>query len=341
MKLSVQPENLLDFIALQSRSELQPFLLTILGMGVSHSVIAAIRLGVFDALQAKPQTASELAQATHCTVTGMQVLLESLDGFGFIVRRNQTYYLKKATERHLTKSGGFVPDFLRLAGDINHQMILLEEDVKTGQVPNFHFNPQSDTCTLNYYAMLKSSGQQQAPQVFKWAKLQTPKYLLDVAGGPGEYSIAFCQQYPNSQADILDLPTVAEIGLPKIQSLGLNDRIRYISGNLLEQDWGSGYDLILLSNILHCLTEDQCQIAIARAFQALDHGGKILINDVFHPGNRGQLTAPVSLFSLIYYVTCGGRSWPQITILDWLQKAGFKNLRTSKKRLGVLVLGER
>lgn len=39
MKLTVKPENILEAIALQTRKELSPFLLAMLGMGVSQSVV--------------------------------------------------------------------------------------------------------------------------------------------------------------------------------------------------------------------------------------------------------------------------------------------------------------
>ena len=82
MRLTVQPENPLEAIALQTRKELQPFLLVMLGMGGSHAVIAGVRLGVIDAFQAKPQTTAQLANALQRSLSG------SLDGFGFVIRKN-------------------------------------------------------------------------------------------------------------------------------------------------------------------------------------------------------------------------------------------------------------
>jgi ubiquinone/menaquinone biosynthesis C-methylase UbiE len=338
MRLTVKPENPLEAIALQTRKELHPFLLTMLGMGVSQAVVTAVRLEVFDALQEKSQTATDLAKAKGYDLHGMQVLLESLEGFGFVQRRGDRYQLTQASACCLTRSGGLTQDFLRLGGDINRQMALLEEDIRTGTVPNFHFNPQSPTCAVNYYTMLQSSGKQRSPEVLKWAKLDPPpQRLLDVAGGPAEYSIAFCQQYPDLQVDILDLPSAVPAGQSRIEQAGLGDRIRYIQGDLLETDWGMNYDVVFLSNILHCLTAQQCQVTLKKAFQALRSGGKLIINDLFHPGDRGKITSPIGLFSLIYYVTCGGRIWTQPTVLEWLDRAGFTNLRTSRQRLALLV----
>jgi ubiquinone/menaquinone biosynthesis C-methylase UbiE len=342
MRLTVKPENPLEAIALQTRKELQPFLLAMLGMGVSQTVVAAVRLGIFDALHQQPQTAADLATAMNYDQHGMQVLLESLDGFGFVQRQGGQYQLTSTSAQHLTKAGGFVQDFLRLGGDISCQMVLLEDDIRTGQVPNFHFDPQSATCATNYYTMLQSSGEQRSPEVIKWAKLNpAPKRLLDVAGGPAEYSLAFCRSYPDLKADILDLPSAAEVGWPKIIQAGLSDRIRYIEGNFFETAWGTDYDVVFLSNILHCLQAEQSQVVLQKSFQALRPGGIILINDLYHPGDRGKLSAPISLFSLIYYVTCGGRTWPQPTVLEWLTQSGFTNLRSAQQGLAIVVSGQK
>jgi hypothetical protein len=86
---------------------------------------------------------------------------------------------------------------------------------------------------------------------------------------------------------------------------------------------------------------EHCEVALKKAFQALRTGGKVIIQDLFHPGTQGKLTSSISLFSLIYYVTCGGRTWPQPTVLDWLGLAGFTKVRASKQRLSLLVSGEK
>ena len=78
-------------------------------------------------------------------------------------------------------------------------------------------------------------------------------------------------------------------------------------------------------------------MTLSKAFQSPRSGGSAIVNDVFHPGERGKLSSPISLFSLIYYVTCGGRIWPLPTILEWLTQIGFANLRSSQQRLGILV----
>jgi hypothetical protein len=178
--------------------------------------------------------------------------------------------------------------------------------------------------------------------VVKWAKFsRQPQRLLDVAGGPAQYSIAFCQKYPNLKADILDLPNVADYGREIVEKAELGERIHYIIGNLLEVDWGNNYDVILLFNILHTLSAQQCEVTIQKAFGALQSGGTILIEEPFHPGDQSKVAAFEGFISLVYFVMTGARTWPQPNLEQWINQAGFTKIRTSKKQLILLLSAQK
>ncbi len=61
----------------------------------------------------------------NCDAGGMQVLLENLDGLGFVNRQGDRYKLTQDSAKYLTKSGGFIQDFMRLGGDFSRQIVLL------------------------------------------------------------------------------------------------------------------------------------------------------------------------------------------------------------------------
>ncbi|UFP94758.1 methyltransferase [Gloeobacter morelensis] len=343
MRLEVKPEGVLESAAFLSGKLPKPMVLAMLGIGVSQALIAAVRLNVFAQLRPGPQSVGELAQTIGGDRHGLQVLLEALHGFGFLKRQGERYRLTGEAQRWLTDEGDtFALAMIRLCGDINQQLDLLEADIRTGRVPNFHFDPQSPTCLSNYQDMLKGSGHRSAPRLIEWAKLDPPPdRLLDVAGGPAQYSIAFCKQFVRLRADILDLPYAARAGEKQVAEAGLSERIRYIEGNLLETDWPVGYDVALLSHILHCLSEAQCELTLRKSFAALISGGRILVQDVYHPGAAGSPGAGDGLMSLVYYATCGGRSWPESTIRSWLKRAGFIRVRSVRKVQALLVSGEK
>jgi predicted transcriptional regulator/ubiquinone/menaquinone biosynthesis C-methylase UbiE len=341
MKLAIAAENPLESVALSAGLIPRPAILPVLSMGISSVLITAMRLNIFDQLQKSPMTVAELATVTNCDRFGIQVLLESLEGFGFVERDRDGYRLTKESARYLTESGDkarrdFAYFFLR---DVSRNLEQLEHKVQTGERSNFHFSPPSTDCWSNYLTFLEGNGQQAAPKIAKWAKFdRKPSRLLDVAGGLAQYSIAFCQKYPDLKADILELPETVQYGTAVVEQAGLSDRIRYITGNLLETDWGTNYDVILLFNILHNLSAEQCEIAIQKAFQALRSGGTVLIQEPFHPGDQGKIKAFEGFISLVYFAMSGARTWSKPTLTEWVTAAGFQKVRTSKQQQLILFM---
>ncbi|MBW4698901.1 MAG: methyltransferase [Aphanocapsa lilacina HA4352-LM1] len=340
MQLTVAPENIFESFALTNGQISRSVTLAILGVGVSKALIAATQAGVFQQLRDTPKTAVELARATHCSLHGMQVLLESLEGFGFVHRRSDKYRLTKEATCWLDGDGAVAESLMQLVRD--NLQLLKPEDIAESSPPGSRGEPRSPACWNDYLAMIKNGGHQSAPQLVQWAKLDpAPQHLLDVAGGSADNSLAFCGRYPGLRADILELPEAARQGRRKIAEAGLSGHIRYIEGNLFETDWGKGYDLVLLSNVLHVLSARQCEAILAKAFRTLQPGGRVIINDLFHPGTRGRISPGIGLFSLIYFVTCGGRTWPKPVLLEWLAGAGFGNVRAKRRRLTLLISAQR
>ncbi|MBD2772725.1 hypothetical protein [Iningainema tapete] len=52
------------------------------------------------------------------------------------------------------------------------------------------------------------------------------------------------------KASIIELPETVKYGTMVVEKAGLSDRIRYITGNLLESDWGSSYRIFDLMHFV-------------------------------------------------------------------------------------------
>jgi hypothetical protein len=75
--------------------------------------------------------------------------------------------------------------------------------------------------------------------------------VLDLAAGSGVWSIALAQQSPRVEVTAVDwvgvLPTTQQV----VDRHGLTPRYRFVAGDLLEADFGTGHDVALLGHILH------------------------------------------------------------------------------------------
>jgi ubiquinone/menaquinone biosynthesis C-methylase UbiE len=103
--------------------------------------------------------------------------------------------------------------------------------------------------------------------------------LLDVGGGSGAYSIAFCAANPHLQATILDFPETMDTAKRYAREAGLSDRISHLAGNAIKVEWPNGHDVVLMSYIWSAVGEADLAILAKRAAEALPPGGLVFIHD--------------------------------------------------------------
>ncbi len=81
-----------------------PLVKSFWGVALGRTLIAGTRLGVFEVLSKGEKTAEEVAQDTGCNPEGVETLLNALNGFGYLKRRNGRYSITKQTAKWLTES---------------------------------------------------------------------------------------------------------------------------------------------------------------------------------------------------------------------------------------------
>ena len=163
-----------------------------------------------------------------------------------------------------------------------------------------------------------------APLVVKALGTAGVRRVLDLGGGSGAYSIAFAKASPDVQCEILDIPEVVPLtdGIRRARQ-GSQRKSVFALEICCEDDFGSGYDLIMLNAICHMFSEEQNRDLFRRARQALAPNGRLAVQDfILNPDK----TAPqwAALFSLNMLVgTDAGASYSETEYADWMKAAGF------------------
>jgi ubiquinone/menaquinone biosynthesis C-methylase UbiE len=103
--------------------------------------------------------------------------------------------------------------------------------------------------------------------------------LLDVGGGSGAYSIAFCAANPRLQATILDFPQTVDTAKRYARDAGLSDRIAHLAGDAIKVDWPKGHDVVFMSYVWSAVGEADIAVLAKRAVEALPPGGLALVHD--------------------------------------------------------------
>ncbi|MGE5608766.1 MAG: methyltransferase [Bacillota bacterium] len=141
------------------------------------------------------------------------------------------------------------------------------------------------------------------------------KTLLDVGGGPGTYSMLLCERFPDLHATLFDMPETIAIAREVVAAHGLSDRISFREGNWDEDDFGTGYDVILMSNILHG-PPSGAPSKLAKAFAAMNPAGLLILQDfLLNPEKTGPL------LPALFNIMVGAFSTPELITLT--SSAGF------------------
>jgi acetylserotonin N-methyltransferase len=103
---------------------------------------------------------------------------------------------------------------------------------------------------------------------------------------------------------VADLPAVAEDARSYIQRYNLQTRVDTLGFNMFDDPWPSGYDAVLLTNVLHDWDPARRRELIESAYNALPGGGRLYIHEILlNDAEDGPLGA--ALFSVMMLGTRG------------------------------------
>jgi predicted O-methyltransferase YrrM len=141
------------------------------------------------------------------------------------------------------------------------------------------------------------------------------KKLLDVGGGPGTYSILACRKYPALQATIFDAPETTCITKEIIENEDMEERVSVCEGNWDTDEFGSNYDVVLFSNVLHG-ENSKARMKLEKAYKSMVSGGLLVIQDFLLNNDK---TGPLkeSLFNIMV------GTYSEEELLHEISEAGF------------------
>jgi SAM-dependent methyltransferase len=150
-----------------------------------------------------------------------------------------------------------------------------------------------------------------------------PWKVLDVAAGHGLFGIAIAKQNPNARIVALDWPAVLAVAKENAQKAGVAGRHETIGGSAFDADYGSDYDLVLLTNFLHHFDPATCETLLRKVHAALKPGGRAVTLE-FVP-NEDRVTPPgAATFSMMMLgSTASGDAYTFSELDSMLRNAGF------------------
>jgi hypothetical protein len=270
---------------------------------------AAIELNVFSAISEGHTNPALMAKRCGATERGVRILCDYLTVKGFLAKSEDLYRLTPDSDTFLNPKS---PEYIGSA------IAFLLSDPMQNAFQNLTTAVQKGGTALSQEGTLAPDhpawtayAKGMAPVMQFPAQLLAehldpnadhPLTVLDIAAGHGLFGLAFAQRNPQATITALDWPNVLTVAQTHAQERGLSDQFKTLSGNAFETEFGEGFNIAILANILHHFDPDTCITLLKKVHHSLDTNGRVAILE-FIPNNDRISPPEDAAFALVMLAT--------------------------------------
>lgn len=299
----------------------------------SKAMFAGVKLGIFNALQAGPQSLAALNAQLRSHQSALHRLLDALVGMELLERNGEDYSNSPAAMAYLTQNSP-----RRMTGYINFSNRVgwklwehLEGSVLEGthrwsetygdDQPIFSHFYKDENDKHEFLMGMHGFGLISSPHVVAAFDLSRFHRLVDLGGATGHLTVAACQRYPTLKGCVFDLPEVTPLAKSLIAETDVADRIEVVNGDFFTDTLPTA-DLYALGRILHDWSEEKSLDLLRKIHAALPPGGGLLVAEKLIQEDRsGPDWAQMQDLNML--VCTEGRERTLAEYRQLLQAAGF------------------
>ncbi len=296
----------------------------------SAAMKAALELELFTKIAEGNKTAATIASACGASERGIRILCDTMTVMGFLLKQGNEYELNELSGAFLNRQspaylGGGI-DFLMSEKQMKGFNDLTAAVIKGGSIVTEEgaLDPESPMWVKFARGMMglmfpsaqflaESLGSEPARK-FK---------VLDIAAGHGIFGIMIARKFPNAEVQAVDWANVLTVAQENAEKFGVADRHHTIPGSAFDVDYGTGYDVILVTNFLHHFDKQTCETFLKKVHAALADDGQVWTLE-FIP-NDDRVSPPVeAMFSLVMLAgTPAGDAYTFAELKEMYENAGF------------------
>jgi len=307
-------------------------------------IVAALELGLIDALREAAVPAGVLAARIGADPPSLRRLLHAMATLGLVADGAQGVALT-AMGALLADADEGVRERAVLAGrEYAPSWQALAHGVATGETPFDHVfamgawehrrrHPELNEC-LNRTMLddqRRTGGAVAAAYDFSRCGL-----VVDVGGGQGALLAEILAAYPQARGIVFDQPHVVGGAAEPPNAAGVAERCRTEGGSFFESVPAGG-DAYVLQHVLHDWNDERCATILANCRAAMRAGSVLLVIENVLPED-GVPDAHLAMLDLHMMVMLGGRERTRREYESLLRAAGFKPARSIPARGTIEVL---
>jgi hypothetical protein len=298
-------------------------LAVIQAFSLSRVVTTAVVGGLFNAVAGKgATTVGDLAADLKWSADRAGRVIDALGALGVLTRDGETVRLTDAGRSLVDgEPGSLAPAARMIHGDgwaawTGFPQWLSQPDDDGDVFDTFAEDPQA--YRVFGEQMVASSGRR-APAVVSAARLAGDETVLDLGGGSGAMARAFLTAHEGVRV------TVGDRGYARAGATAYLASIPSHRWSFAEVDFfdgvPSGYDVYLLSRILHDWADDKALAILSACRAAMGDGARVLVYD---RAVSGEADVTFRMADLNAGLMCGGRERTVAEMVALLEAAGFQ-----------------
>ena len=298
------------------------------GFRTSRIILTADELGIFDLLQGEGIPSSDAAGKLHTDPRATDRLLNGLVALGLVVKQQNLFKNTLFSNKFLVKDSAGYLGGLALSNQTWKTWSTLTDAVRKGTTVAMEstINERPAPWQESFIAAMHARAFQQAAEVADLLDLTQVRKLLDVGGGSGAFSFAMIRKNMAIRASIFDLPNIIPLTKRYTESSGFAGHVDTVEGDYLQDDLGSGFDLVFMSAIIHINSPEENRLLIRKGADALNRGGLLVIMDHIMNDDRTE-PAIGAFFALNMLVgTLHGDTYTEKEITAWMVGAGLTDI---------------
>lgn len=301
--------------------------------GRQSAVLAvAVRTGLFDRLDTDgPMTLSAIRESFGWSERPARSVTTALCAMGLLEREGDLLRASDDAKAYLVRHR---PGSLWALIDMEVEHFLSPENlleslkaddasVYGGQDP-WEAHEEDPEKARAFTEAMHSVSERAAAGLAEHVAFRDGERVLDVGGGSGALCLAIAGAHPGVSCTVFDLDPVCAIAAGYAERAGLSDRISTQTGNFFDPEFPTGFDTVLLSQILHDWSFETGEELLRKAYACLPESGRLLVHEkLVEDGDRPLANALVHLDMLVW---TKGQQYRFEELREIAERVGFRDV---------------
>ncbi len=299
------------------------------------AINTAVELEIFTAMAGGAETVAAVGKRCGASERGTRILCDFLTINGLLTKNGDRYQLTPDSAAFLSKTSPmYLGGTLRFltSPDIVRNFDNLTETVRRGTVrpEDNHVAGEEQDLWVNFAKAMVPMMMPAALGIADALQIASagPVRVLDIAAGHGMFGIVLAQQNPRAEIVAVDWPGVLAVASENARKTGVQDRFRTLPGDAFKVEYGSGYDIALLTNFLHHYDSATCTHLLRKVTSALNPGGRAVILEFVPNEDRVSPPIPAAFSLMMLSGTPAGDAYTLADLRKMTEEAGFTGVTT-------------